>query len=120
MDRIILTTPEQLEQVVIEALKKTLPVKEKELPAESPDTCSFGQALEFFMEHGYALSKSRLYKLTALKQIPFRHFGRKIIFSRKELLAWMESLTMPNSSASDTILTLAESARRKVGNNKKY
>ncbi|KAA6342569.1 hypothetical protein EZS27_009677 [termite gut metagenome] len=44
MDGIILTTPEQLEQVVIEALKKALPVKEKELAAESPDTCSFGQA----------------------------------------------------------------------------
>jgi excisionase family DNA binding protein len=114
MAEIILTTPDQLEQVIMQALKKVLPMKEKELPAEPPDTCSLEQALEFLARHGYVVSKSKLYKLTALKEIPFRYFGRKIIFSRKELLAWMESITTLDSGASDVFLTLSKSARRKV------
>ncbi|GHT36027.1 hypothetical protein AGMMS49574_26950 [Bacteroidia bacterium] len=115
MTEFILTTPGQLEQVIMQALKKALPVKEKEAPAEPPDTCSLEQALEFLAGYGYVVSKSKLYKLTALKEIPFRHFGRKIIFSRKELLAWVESLTIPTSNTSDVFLTLSESARRKGG-----
>jgi excisionase family DNA binding protein len=115
MNEIILTTPDQLEQVVMQALKKVLPAVEKEKSAEPPDSCSFNQALTFLSENGYVISKSALYKLTALKKIPFKRFGRKIIFSRKELLQWVESLTMPNSGTSNVLLNLAESARRKSG-----
>jgi excisionase family DNA binding protein len=120
MTEIIITTPDQLERVVMQALQKALPVKEKEISAEPPDTCSLEQALAFLAEHGYVVSKSKLYKLTALKQIPFKYFGRKIIFSRKELLAWMESLTMPDSSAANVLQTLARSARTKAKKSHQY
>lgn len=117
MTEIILTTPDQLERVIMQALKKALPTVEKEKLTEPPDSCSFNQALAFFSENGYVISKSALYKLTALKKIPFKHFGRKIIFSRKELLEWVESLTTSGSGTSNILLKLAESARRKTSNN---
>ncbi len=115
MTEIILTTPDQLEQVILQALKKVLPSAEKGNRVEPPDSCSFGQALAFLSENGYVISKSALYKLTALKKVPFKRFGRKIIFSRNELLEWVKSLTTPNSNASNVLLKLAESARRKAG-----
>jgi excisionase family DNA binding protein len=37
------------------------------------------------------LSKSFLYKNTMNKTIPFRKVGRKLLFDRAELKAWVES-----------------------------
>lgn len=113
MKEFILTTPEDLEEIVQAAIKKVLPVKEEARPEKNPDTCSFEQALAFLSENGFKLSKSKLYKMTAGKEVPFRYFGRRIIFSRDELLAWVKRQTIPGSNASGTLLALAESARRK-------
>lgn len=78
-----------------------------------PDRCNKTQALEFLNEQGYKISKSQLYKKTAAKEIPFKTFGRQLIFSRKQLLNWVESQTVDNGDNSGIELTLAKSARRK-------
>jgi len=115
MNEIILTTPEQLDEIVQKAIKKILPDDREEKPQKVPDTCSVEQALSFLSENGYTLSKSKLYKMTANKIVPFRYFGRRIIFSRNELLKWIEKQTIPSSSSDDTLLAIAKSARRKSG-----
>lgn len=114
MQEFIITTPEQLDEIVQQAIKKALPENREEKPPKIPDTCSVEQALSFLLENGYKLSKSKLYKLTAKKILPFRYFGRRIIFSRDELLKWIEKQTMPSSNTSDTLLAVAESARKKT------
>jgi hypothetical protein len=113
MSDIIVTTFEQLEEVVVQALKKVLPMKEEE-PNSPPDTGSLAQAIAFLQENGYLMSKSKLYKLTSAEQIPFRHFERRLVFSRKELLEWIKSQTVSRSNSSETLLTLAKSARNKL------
>ncbi len=113
MSDIIVTTSEQLEDVVVQALKKVLPMKEEKSDSP-PDTCSLAQAIAFLQENGYQLSKSKLYKLTSTGQVPFRHFGRRLIFSRKELLDWIKSQTVTRGNPSDALLTLAKSARNKL------
>ena len=45
--------------------------------------------------------------------IPCRKFGQKLVFSRKEILAWAEQQTKPKGDHSAALLTLAKSARRK-------
>lgn len=113
MNEFILTTPEQLDEIVQRAIRKSLPVKKEEKPRQFPDTCSMEQAIEFLAEHGYRLSKSKLYKLTSTRQIPFRYFGRRLVFSREELLAWVERQTVSGDNTAEVLLSLAESARRK-------
>lgn len=114
MQEFILTTPEQLDEIVQKAIKKVLPTKKEESPQRIPDTCSVEQALSFLLERGYKLSKSKLYKMTANKLLPFRYFGRRIIFSRDELLKWIEKQTVPSSNADETLLAIAQSARNKT------
>ena len=60
-------------------------------------------------------SKSQLYKLTMLNEIPHQKFGKRLIFSRKELTAWMESRTVTPVNP-DHIMTdrLQRSANRKL------
>ena len=110
---IILTTPERLGEIVREAVKKSLPESPVTTPQKSADTCSLEQALAFLSENGYRMSKSRLYKMTADKKVPFRYFGRKIVFSKSELLHWVEQQTKPSSDATQIVMSLARSARRK-------
>ena len=110
---IILTTPERLGEIVREAVKKSLPESPVTTPQKSADTCSLEQALAFLSENGYRMSKSRLYKMTADKKVPFRYFGRKLVFSKEELLGWVHSHTKPSSNSEQIVMSLAKSAMRK-------
>ncbi|MDR2955116.1 MAG: helix-turn-helix domain-containing protein [Prevotella sp.] len=113
MNEIILTTPEQLDEIVQKAIKKALPDNQETKPQKIPDTCSVEDALLFLLENGYKISKSKLYKMTANKLLPFRYFGRRIIFSRNELLKWVEKQTIPSSNSDEMLLCIAKSARNK-------
>lgn len=57
------------------------------------DTINLTSAIAFLAENGYDISKSKLYKLSSERKIPCKKFGNKLIFSRKELLDWMQSNT---------------------------
>lgn len=114
MNEIILTTPEQLDEIIQQAVKKALSSVTEDKPQKIPNTCSVEQALAFLSENGYKLSKSKLQKLTANKILPFRYFGRWIIFSRDALLQWIEKHTISSSNPDEALLVLAASARRKT------
>lgn len=62
------------------------------------------------------MSKSKLYKLTAQKQIPFRKAGERLIFSTPELTRWCEGqITNPFSSQNMAITAVVKSAQRQEG-----
>jgi len=53
-----------------------------------PDRC--------FMEEACCItgfSESKIYKETMKRTIPFEKYGKRLVFSRKKLLEWMESRT---------------------------
>lgn len=75
---------------------------------KTPDRCYFNEALEVT-----GLSKSKLYKLTSAGEIPCKQFGSRLVFSRKELLAWVDQQTKPKNNYSEDVLRLAKIANKK-------
>ena len=103
---LIVTTPEQLARVVNEAIYRALNCRPQ--IQQPSDRCTLKDALEIT-----GLSKSKLYKLTSTKEIPFKTYGNRLIFSRKELEVWVQDQTIDKAVSSEASLTLAKSARRK-------
>jgi hypothetical protein len=113
MSEIIITTPEQLRTLIEEAVRSTLHPSQIKQAKEPPDTITLAAALELLSENGYPTSKGKIYKLTSANQLPYRKYGNKLVFSRRDLLEWAESQTHIKPDRSEVVLELAKSARRK-------
>jgi excisionase family DNA binding protein len=74
---------------LLELIEKTTP-KEDQVPKEEPKEDRVG--IEEILEMT-GLSKSAIYKMTMLNDIPHRKFGNRLIFSRTAIKDWMESQT---------------------------
>lgn len=94
MEKIIITTQEELKALIYEVLEGYFKNKELERKMETSDSLSLDAAATFLTERGYPTSKTRLYRL---KAIPFGKYGNRLVFSKKELLEWAED----NTSKSD-------------------
>lgn len=81
MNQIILTTPEELRAIVSESVSQTL--AGLTLPKDEPDNLTPDAAVGVLEQHGFLISKARLYKLTAKGNVPFRKYGNKLLFSRR-------------------------------------
>ncbi|MEI8202423.1 MAG: helix-turn-helix domain-containing protein [Bacteroidota bacterium] len=58
--------------------------------------------------------KSKIYKLTSEKKIPFKLMGNRLVFSRKELIEWVETNTVNSVSSQSCVLNaIAASASKK-------
>lgn len=111
MTNIIVAEEDRLRSIVQEEVSKLFSAKQ-EVKIEI-DTLTLTKALALLSEHGYPMSKAKLYKLTASRNIPCRKFGQKLVFSRKDILSWAENQTKPKDNSAEIALTLAKSARRK-------
>ncbi|MDD4415793.1 MAG: DNA-binding protein [Proteiniphilum sp.] len=112
MNKIIVTTPEELRLIVKEAvIELNSPREEKKTEA---DTVNLEAALQVLTENGYPTSKGKMYKLTSEGKIPHKMYNNKLVFSRKEILKWAENQAKPKYDASETIRVVAQSARRKM------
>jgi predicted DNA-binding transcriptional regulator AlpA len=59
-------------------------------------------------------SKSKLYKLSSTDGIPHKLMGNRLVFSRSELLAWLETITVNRQPKSKSVLSsIAHSAANK-------
>ena len=112
MNQIILTTPEELRAIVSESVSQTL--AGLTLPKDEPYNLTPDAAVGVLEQHGFLISKARLYKLTAKGNVPFRKYGNKLLFSRRELLVWAESLARRVNDKGETALAIARSANRKL------
>ena len=77
-------------------------------PEPLPDRITLLDACELTNQ-----SKSQVYKLTMLNEIPFQKYGKRLVFSRKKLFEWMETRTV--SPLKDTeIITgrISEAAKK--------
>ena len=77
---------------------------------ELPDRCSLKDAC---IETD--LSESKIYKAVMVREIPFKKYGRRLVFSRKALQEWVQDRTKTPTSP-DTVMTerLAKTARKKL------
>jgi excisionase family DNA binding protein len=77
-------------------------------PAPLPDRMTLSEACELTNQ-----SKSQLYKMTMLSEIPFQKYGKKLVFSRKKLLEWMESRTVSPLKDTEIITGRVSEAAKK-------
>lgn len=110
MDKIILTTREELKEIILEVLQEHFPREEK---AEPSDTLSIEEALEFLKDNGYSTSKATIYKFTSQNSIPYGRYGKRLVFSRKSLLKWAKDQVIDMSENNEGILAVIKSANRK-------
>jgi excisionase family DNA binding protein len=60
------------------------------------------------------LSNSQIYKLTSQNKIPHRKFGKRLVFSRKEVKQWLEEKTVEKlTSKQNAAKHLAKLARNR-------
>ena len=114
---IIVTTPAQLQTIISDAVNAILPkladFRRKNEPVET-DGMNVEDAARFITEQGIPTTRSALYNLVFKESIPYKKFGRRVVFSKRELLAWIESRTEHREERrADAALRLAESANRK-------
>lgn len=73
------------------------------------DRCFLKDAIEIT-----GLKSSTIYKLTMENKIPHSHFGRKLVFSRRELNIWIEDQTKREYNHSLDVLQMAKIANNKL------
>lgn len=78
-------------------------------------TMSIDEALQFFTDNNYPITKSTLYQKVSQKEIPYHKINnRRLVFYRDELEEWIRRRTNNTTASIDNaVLLLAESANRK-------
>ena len=98
---------------VFNELILTLGYLQFEKPKPQSDTMDVDETMEFLKDQGIPVTLSSLYNRTFNRSIPFRKMGKRLLFSRKELLQWIESKTTRPESKSDAALRIAQSINSK-------
>lgn len=114
---VIVTTPAQLREIVADEVAAILPkladFRRKNEPVET-DSMTVEAAIKFLSAQGIPSTRTTLYNLVYRGTIPYRKVSRRLVFSRKDLLAWIESRTVrPEDRRAAAAAHLAESANRK-------
>lgn len=112
---IILTTPSELQAIVGQAVEAIIPrlanYNQRTAECKTSDNLSMVEAVEYLNYLGAPATRSSLYNLTFRGQIPHRKIGRRTIFSRQELKAWVESRTRyPEDAKAEAARLIAQSA----------
>ncbi|MCX4282226.1 helix-turn-helix domain-containing protein [Alistipes muris] len=114
---VIVTTPAQLKTIIDEAVCAIIPKLadfRRKNEAVETDGMTVENAARFLTEQGIPTTRSSLYNLIYKNSIPYRKFGRRTVFSKKELLVWIdERLTRPVSKRSEAALRIARSVENK-------
>ncbi len=114
---VIVTTPAQLKTIIDEAVCAIIPKLadfRRKNEAVETDGMTVENAARFLTEQGIPTTRSSLYNLIYKNSIPYRKFGRRTVFSKKELLVWIdEHLTCPVSKRSEAALRIARSVENK-------
>jgi excisionase family DNA binding protein len=97
----------------VEEIKKML-INNKPRSETNIKRLSIDEAQAFFIEQGFQISKSKLYKLTSEGKIPYDKFGVRVLFRQEKLMNWIENeMNLSIKSESKHAMILADSARRK-------
>lgn len=117
-EQIIITTPSELRGIISEEVGKVLPkladFRRKNEAAET-DAMTPYQAAEFLTAQGVPSTRGGLYNLIFKNAIPYKKVGRRTVFSKKELLSWIESKTTHGGNREQrAALRLTQSANRKM------
>lgn len=85
---VIITGKEDLKQILKEVIAEFSLPKQDDLA--SYKYLSMDKLLDFLRLNNCLISKSQIYKLTRSKKIPHRKIGKNLLFSRDEILYWLQ------------------------------
>lgn len=112
MEFITTLTKTELEELISDQVTKCLNEKLSPPQPESSDRCNLETAVVLT-----GLSKASIYKMVYEKRLPYMKFGSRLVFSKKQLTAWVEEHTLPPSNASDELnANLVRSAEKHLRN----
>lgn len=114
-NEILVSTNEQMRAAVREAVAEFIQPLLKQLSEKVnppfPEKLSLKKALEFLAENGLPTTSGNMYKMSAKKEIPCSRIGKRLIFSKSELLSWIEERSVSKTECSEKAVRLvAESA----------
>ncbi|NDW09926.1 helix-turn-helix domain-containing protein [Dysgonomonas sp. 520] len=110
MERIIVTTPDELRCIIEDVIKNHYP---KESKKEIPENLSLDDTLSFLKENGFPTSKAQIYKLTSLNKIPYGKYGNKLVFSKNEILEWAKKQVTDITGDASAILHVVRDANQR-------
>ncbi|NDV84548.1 helix-turn-helix domain-containing protein [Bacteroides sp. 51] len=110
MADMILTSKDELMEIVREAISQAMAHPEKSKPIV--DTLNMEGVLELLAENGYQTSKAQIYKFTSQKLMPFMKIGNKLLFSRKEVLGWMKDASIRGKTRDDALKVIQASQKK--------
>ncbi|WP_418975966.1 helix-turn-helix domain-containing protein [Alistipes putredinis] len=117
MENIIITTPAELRSIVANEVAAILPRLANSYSKNDSvvsDKLTVEGAVQFLANQGVPTTRSTIYNWVFLKKIPFKKVGRRTVFSKKELLGWIESRTTSPEDGRDAAAQLiAHSANKK-------
>ena len=88
MMQIVVTSAEELKAIIRDVLSEQA---EPTATGVLSDNISLNSAIELLKELGYPTSKAKIYKLTSTGAMPCRKYGNRLVFSREELLKWVDT-----------------------------
>ena len=119
MEFVTSLSKKELEQIIVDSVSKCLNEKLSPQQPEQSDRCGLDDACIELGTPGKPVSKAYDYKLTHEKKVSFKHNGRFLEFSRRQLRAYRESHTLaPRSSEEIQKAMLQKSAEKKLRNGK--
>lgn len=91
--QIVVTSAEELKAIIRDVLSEQT---EPTATGVQSDNLNLSKAIELLNEWGYPTSKAKIYKLTSTGTMPCRKYGSRLIFSREELLKWVDTQIKQN------------------------
>lgn len=87
MEQFIILREDELKRMLKEVIEEKPQEKQE---TEKKEYLYIPECLEYLAKKGVRLSKSSLYKHTMNETIPFRKFGKNIVFLPADLDEWIE------------------------------
>jgi len=84
MQKIILTSPEELQKLIHDTVRELLDENAVKVNAPQDEIFNIDQACQFLN-----LAKQTVYSLTSQRKLPFFKRSKKLYFRRSELLQWI-------------------------------
>jgi len=118
-NEIIVSSHDRMKTIIREAVADYFqPVLKQMLESANPtfpERLSKDQALAFLTENGFPTTTGNLYKMTANSEIPCARIGKRLIFSKRDLLNWIEDRSISKTdSLHKTEKLISKSARNQL------
>jgi predicted DNA-binding transcriptional regulator AlpA len=111
----VLISPEQLKNLIRSELVSVITDVRPPKKSDDKKFLRIDEAVNYLSgEFGINISKSHMYRLCSLNEVPVSRFGSKVVFTKQDLTNWANDRIVKNSNQDEIINSIAKNARRKT------